>query len=459
MAVTWVGGAARVLARESLTVSVALPAGLAAGDSVMVAVTGVSALSGPAGWTKAVETAVYDRPGSSEAPRLALFTKNTVTGADSGQSFVFTQASAPDGSFISAICAVGRGASSLAFQSAITALVNSFAITPPTATPPVNGCLIVVFAASALFPPLNPATAEVNPTPPTGFTLTGTSAPFDDCNLSAAYRLVSLGQPNSGAFAFSAETPQAVYGVDNRLGCITVLLAPAGGGSAVEGIASAAGPLGAPACLASHSGRVARVAAPTMLGQPRILAAHDFTGALGDRGALIYVMDLLTPGGRVRVPISSWQATLQVEQSNYLQCVVPACLPFVAQINAATSFQITRQARLPEGSVFEYPMAAAPLQTVITAQGTNNFTATLSGYSPGLVLVGTPPPSAARVLQGVRTVFTQPGGLRVRCSIDWLLRPGQLATLDGASFLVSYINYYVTDGDQYMDVGERVEPT
>jgi hypothetical protein len=27
-----------------------------------------------------------------------------------------------------------------------------------------------------------------------------------------------------------------------------------------------------------------------------------------------------------------------------------------------------------------------------------------------------------------------------------------------APFVVAYINYYVSDGDQYMDVGERVEP-
>ena len=39
-----------------------------------------------------------------------------------------------------------------------------------------------------------------------------------------------------------------------------------------------------------------------------------------------------------------------------------------------------------------------------------------------------------------------------------LLRPAQRAFINGTPFIVAYINYYVSDGDQYMDVGERVEP-
>ncbi len=65
--------------------------------------------------------------------------------------------------------------------------------------------------------------------------------------------------------------------------------------------------------------------------------------------------------------------------------------------------------------------------------------------------------ATSRVLREVRAIFTQASGLRVRCGVDWLLRPAQLASVDGVPFVVAYINYYVSDGDQYMDVGERVE--
>jgi hypothetical protein len=224
--------------------------------------------------------------------------------------------------------------------------------------------------------------------------------------------------------------------------------------SAVEVISSAAGPLGASAALGLH-GCAARVDVPSPLSPPLALVLHDFT-ALVEGQSLFYVMDLTTPGGKVRVPISSWQATIQTKQSNYVQCVVPACLPYVDQINAATAFTILRRATLADGTLFEYAMAAAPLSNSSFAQGTSNYTATLSGYVAGAAPDDDPPAATDRTLQGVRTVYSQTSGIRTRCAIDWLLRPAQRAYVNGVPFIVSYINYYVSDGDQYMDVGERV---
>jgi hypothetical protein len=224
--------------------------------------------------------------------------------------------------------------------------------------------------------------------------------------------------------------------------------------AAVEGFSSSAGPLGAPAIVGVH-GSAARIDVPSPLAAPLVLLLHDFTAAVEGR-PLVYVMDLTTPGGKVRAPISSWQATLQTEQSNYVQCVVPACLPYVDQINAATTFTILRRATLADGTLFEYAMAAAPLSNSSFAQGTSNYTATLSGYASGLAPNLSPSTVTDRTLQGVRTVYSQASGIRTRCAIDWLLRPAQRAYVNGVPFIVSYINYYVSDGDQYMDVGERV---
>ena len=228
------------------------------------------------------------------------------------------------------------------------------------------------------------------------------------------------------------------------------------GATLVSGPAQAPSPLGA-ALVVGRVSLICYAAAPSPLGAALVLGFHNFTGAV-DGQPLSYVMDLTTPGGTVRVPISSWQATLRVEQSNYLQCVVRACLPYVDNINAATVFTILRRARLPDGSAFEYVMASNPLDDVSLAQGALNYSATLSGYSPGAAPDDDPPEATERTLQDVRTIYTQTSGLRVRCAIDWLLRPAQRAIVDGTPFIVSYINYYVTDGDQYMDVGELVAP-
>jgi hypothetical protein len=242
----------------------------------------------------------------------------------------------------------------------------------------------------------------------------------------------------------------------------------------LAGWAAADSPLGGPAVLAQlvRTGQlqtdgplgavqiwarlptIGTVTAPAILGACGVLAFHDFSGQLGDT-LTRYVMDLVTPSGLVRVPISSWQATLQTGRANYVQCVVPAVSAWVSTIGVATEFVLTRQAVLPDEKVFEYEMARAPLGEARFARGPTNYTCTLSGYSPGFA-VDEEPSGGVRVLTKVRSISSGSGGRRVRCAIDWLLRPGQLASFEGGTFTAAYINYYVQGRDAYMDVGERV---
>ena len=60
-------------------------------------------------------------------------------------------------------------------------------------------------------------------------------------------------------------------------------------------------------------------------------------------------------------------------------------------------------------------------------------------------------------MTGIRAIFTTATTMRVSCSIDWLLSPGQPAIADGAPMTASYINYTVSDGYSQMDVGQRAE--
>lgn len=197
------------------------------------------------------------------------------------------------------------------------------------------------------------------------------------------------------------------------------------------------------------------ISTPGPLGAASAVAYHDFTTQMGD-AVTRYVMDLTTPGGLVRVPISSWQATLRTGASNYVQCVVPAALDWAASINDATHFTIYRTAKIPDGAAIEYEMARAPLQTASFARGPTNYTVTLSGYSTAFAEDEAPPTSYDRTLTGIRSVTIGSGRTRVRCAIDWLLRPGQRAYYDGeSSFVTAFINYYVPQGsDAYMDAGE-----
>lgn len=222
-----------------------------------------------------------------------------------------------------------------------------------------------------------------------------------------------------------------------------------------QAIATAASPLGAPAVLGGIPLVDAWAAAPSPLSPEAVLAWHDFTAQL-DGAIPAYVMDLTTPGGAVRVPISSWQATLQTGASNYVQCVVPGVADWAASINAATEFTIWRTATPEGGPTIEYEMARAPLQTASYARGTSNFTCTLSGYSTAFAEDEAPDATYDRTLSDTRSITTGSGRTRVRCAIDWLLRPGHRAFYDGeASLIVAFINYYMPQGsDAYMDVGD-----
>tara|TARA_R110000868_G_scaffold587_5_gene4244 strand:+ start:3075 stop:4106 length:1032 start_codon:yes stop_codon:yes gene_type:complete len=199
----------------------------------------------------------------------------------------------------------------------------------------------------------------------------------------------------------------------------------------------------------------ARADVPSMLGAATPLCTHDFTAVIGD-ATTYYVMDLTTPSGVVRVPISSWQATLQTGQSNYVQCVVPAVSAYVSAINAATQFKISRLVDVPGlATPLTYEMATAPTQTTTFDQGPFRYTCTISGYSTGFAPSEAPSAAFNRIMQGIRSISINQGGTRVRCSIDWLLRPSQRVFASSEEFVASYINYYVGEGDAYMEVGER----
>jgi hypothetical protein len=251
-----------------------------------------------------------------------------------------------------------------------------------------------------------------------------------------------------GAPAALGSQAVARVAADGPLGAAAVL------GAQRFAFARTESPLGAPAIRGTMP-TVAFVAAPGPLGSPAALAWHDFTGQVSERAVLYYVADLITPGGTVRVPISSWQATLDTDGAGYVQCVIPACAPWVDTIVAATEFVIYRRATLTNGEAIEYEMARSPVGFRDYAQGPSNYTVTISGYPDALTPNASPPTTFDRTLTGVRQVSQGDGGIRVRADIDWLLRPGMRAYYGSTPVLVDYINFYVPGNDQYMDLGER----
>ena len=241
----------------------------------------------------------------------------------------------------------------------------------------------------------------------------------------------------------------------SALGADAVGAGPAGQ-EVIYGLISAPSSLGAPAILARNGALIeGLISAPSPLGNVRMVAINDFTGLLDPHQPDRYVMDLLVDGARVRAPISSWQATLQTARANYVQAVIPAATPWIEAIQAAQHFAILRQSPAPSGDWIEHEMARAPLGQWTYDQGPQRATAMISGYVSVLDTGDTTASSYARPLPGLRSISISPSGVRARCAIDWLLRPGHRAIAGAQNFVVAYINYYVSANNAYCDVGER----
>lgn len=205
---------------------------------------------------------------------------------------------------------------------------------------------------------------------------------------------------------------------------------------------------------------------PTILGGSAGVLSTGFTDFTPATVGLPirYVMDLVIdqdPLTKLRVPISSWQGTQQTDNKSYLVCVVPACEPWLESLQIALEFIISRVVTLSDGSVLECEMARAPLETLQTDEGPTNQTASISGYTDPYATVENPSALTDRTLTDIRSISVYETGVRLRCGIDWLLRPSQRAFYGGTSFIASYINYYVQSNtssvDEYMDVGERIQ--
>lgn len=215
---------------------------------------------------------------------------------------------------------------------------------------------------------------------------------------------------------------------------------------------SAGALLGEPAVRVQQQG--ALVAVPSPLQVPVVWGFSDFAPAVGGQ-QLRYVMRI-TGDPYLEVPISSWQATLQIDRQTYLQCVVPAVTKYASDIAARrglSDFVIYRVTRL-SGLALESEMARAPLSSISTSRGPYRHTTVLSGYSQAF---SGAPGRPVTPLQDISSISESgSGAIRVRCGIDWFLRPGQQCTTGDLTFEVAYINYYSTsEGQSYMDVGTR----
>lgn len=198
----------------------------------------------------------------------------------------------------------------------------------------------------------------------------------------------------------------------------------------------------------------AMLAVPGPLGAPAPLLLHDFSAAFSFGVVPRFRGYLVGAFGDLCVPISSCQGTLRLDADGYLQMVVPNAMAYESELLAAESFRVT-MAGVFGGVPIEIVIAEADMAGggVSLAYGAHSHSATVSGL-PAAHVGPTAGDGLRRSLTGVRATFTASGSARVRCDIDWLLRPGYTAVTSGLEFETGYVNFYMSaEGDSFMDVG------
>jgi hypothetical protein len=217
-----------------------------------------------------------------------------------------------------------------------------------------------------------------------------------------------------------------------------------------------AGPLSDAIRIRGEQPPFGMLAVPGPLGTPAPLLLHDFSAAFAVGRVVPRIRGYLVGAfGVLCVPISSCQGTLRLGDDGYLQMVVPNARAYQDALLATESFYVT-MAGVFGGLPTESILAAADLTGggVSLAFGGFSQSATISGR-PAAYVGPTEGNGLRRELTGVRAVFATLASRRVRCDVDWLLRPGYTAVADGAEFNVDYLNFYwQAEGDVFMDVGD-----
>lgn len=190
-------------------------------------------------------------------------------------------------------------------------------------------------------------------------------------------------------------------------------------------------------------------------GQADAVPTYEYTASEIAGYAFRCFADALVDDTPIRIPISSWQATLRNDGSNYAQIVVPTAAAWADTLDAATEIIITYALCDDAGTATdELEVCRFPPETLSYAQGVRNDTVTVSGYWDGYDYNADPAIETNRDLTGVQQAFSTTNTLRYRCKLDPLLRPSVRAYPDGyTAILVTYVNFYVGQQGAFMDVG------
>ena len=173
--------------------------------------------------------------------------------------------------------------------------------------------------------------------------------------------------------------------------------------------------------------------------------------------ATIYRFALENGQGRVDIPISNFSGQLRSGEPSYLQVTIPdakSCSGIIADFAAQSDTEMVIEAgyRWSDGRFDTQEIARTRLRNVRYDIGARSSSVQLDGIDTRI----NPTPKSVNLIGANYRSQDDAGRVRYRCAMNFDVRPGDTAQINGESFIVGELSYDVTVNNATLEVAEAV---
>ncbi len=173
--------------------------------------------------------------------------------------------------------------------------------------------------------------------------------------------------------------------------------------------------------------------------------------------ATVYRFALENAQGRVEMPISNFSGQLRSGEPSYLQVTIPDARTWaevIANFAAHTDTEMVIQAgyRYSDGAFLTQDIARTRLRNVRYDLGARSSSVQLDGIDTRINST----PKTVSLIGGNYRSQDESGRVRYRCAMNFEIRPGDTARINGESFVVGELSYNVTVNNATLEIAEAV---
>jgi hypothetical protein len=173
--------------------------------------------------------------------------------------------------------------------------------------------------------------------------------------------------------------------------------------------------------------------------------------------ATVYRFALENSQGRAELPISNFSGQLRSGEPSYLQVTIPdarAWAELIADFASQTDTEMVIQAgyRYSDGAFLTQEIARTRLRNVRYDLGARSSSVQLDGID---TRVNQSPKTVSLIGANYRSQ-DESGRVRYRCAMNFDIRPGDTARINGETFVVGELSYNVTVNNATLEIAEAV---